>query len=177
MFKCTVCGSIVQNPNRCGVCSGAVLEIHKQPQPDNSPSLPLSMKKSGTFWSKTKIVALTILVVVVVSSAGAGTYLTARPSPSPSCKNAAVNYPTCNNCDSWGNYNSFASACQCNNGFVNPPSCDRACGNGAVNPPGGGGHYGGCDQCPDGRTDITCPPALPVDSPGFGDEIPNGTIS
>lgn len=168
MFKCIVCGSIGQNPGRCGICGREVREIRNE---DTSPSASrlaarLSNTRSRRFWTGTRIIAFIVLVVVAVSSAGAGTYLLARPSASsPSCKNVAVNYPSCDSCGSWGIYNSFTNSCQCSNGFVNPPSCDRSCANGAingaVNSPRG---EEGCDQCPDHRTDIVCPPALPTNS-------------
>lgn len=168
MFKCTVCGSIGQTSSRCGICGRAVLEIHNGPiQGDTSRAVHPSRQQSRRFWTRTRHLAFIALVVVAISSAGTATYLSARPA-SPTCKNIAVNYPSCDSCGSWGTYNSFTNFCQCSNGFINPPSCDRSCGNGAingaVNSPRG---EIGCDECPDGRTTdygVPCAPFLPPDT-------------
>lgn len=167
MFKCAVCGSIGQSSGRCGICGGAVDEIPKEHRVSTAVlTVPRSKRLSRRFWIRTRYMVLIVLVLVAISSAGAATYLSVR-SASPSCKNYAVNYPSCNTCGSWGSYNSIISQCQCNNGFINPPSCDRACGNGAingaVNSPKG---EIGCDRCPDGRTTdygAPCRPYLPID--------------
>ncbi len=178
MFKCTVCGSIGQSSGRCGICGRAVREIQKEPiLADTSHTDHASRQQSRKFWTRTIYVAFIALVVVAVSSAGTATYLSARPA-SPSCKNTAVNYPSCDSCGSWGIYNSFTTSCQCSNGFINPPSCDRACGNGAINGAANSPRGAvGCDECPDGRTTdygVPCAPFMPPNTYGRESKMPSG---
>lgn len=179
MFKCTVCGSIGQNPGRCGICGREVREIRNEHTPPSESPLAANQSKtrSRRFWTGTRIVAFIALVVVAISSAGAATYLSARPA-GPSCKNSAINYPSCDACGSWGIYNSFTNLCQCSNGFINPPSCDRSCGNGAINGPANSpkGEIG-CDECPNGQTTdygVPCRPFMPPDNYGNESKTPSG---
>ena len=159
VFRCAVCGSVGLNSGTCGVCSGVVRDIRE----DTSGSLTTSGsivrrrvagQRVRPFWTATKIVASIIVVVVAVSSVGAGLYISARPS-GPSCRNLALNYPSCNSCYSKETYNLSADTCICTSGAVNPPACNRFCANNAINPPN-------CDRCPDNHTDVVCPPSLPL---------------
>ena len=109
VFRCAVCGSIGLNSGTCGVCGGVVRDIRE----DTSGSLTASGsigrrrvagQRVRPFWTGTKIVASIVVVVVAVSSVGAGLYISARPS-GPSCRNLALNYPSCNSCYSNETYN------------------------------------------------------------------------
>jgi len=160
MFRCRICGSMGLNAGICGVCGGAVREIREDP----SGGLAGCLSRRGLrpFWTVTKIVATMVVVVVAVSSVGVGMYLSVR-SLGPSCSNRAMNYPSCNTCSSLETYTSSTNSCSCANNALNPPSCNRYCANNAVNPPTNGNSRG-CDLCPDGHTDIVCPPGLPPET-------------
>jgi hypothetical protein len=157
MFRCPVCRAISQQAGECGVCGGVVREIQ-----GNSFVEP-ARQKVRQFWSRAKILALTALVLVSISSLGTGLYLMARPGPT--CKNYAVNYPSCNDCGPLAAISPSTDSCSCTNSItsnwgtsqyqaqaLNPPKCNKFCANNAVNPPK-------CDLCYDNQTDITCPPA------------------
>src|SRR5215471_2374524 len=143
-----------QHAGVCGVCGGVVREIQDNPTPE--------LNSQKRFWTRTKIMALTALILISITSIGTGLYLSARPDPS--CKNGAVNYPSCNNCGPLAAYTTATNTCSCTNYVtvnspsrtefyaLNPPACNKFCANNAVNPPA-------CDKCADNQTDITCPPA------------------
>src|SRR6266581_5205133 len=162
MFRCAGCDSIALKVGTCGVCGGVVRELHK------GPSGPLTVpgritgrgqvtgQRFRPFWTGTKIVASVVVVLVAISSVGVGLYLSARPS-GPTCSNLALNYPSCNSCNSKETYNLSRDTCICTSGAVNPPSCNRFYANNAINPPS-------CDLCPDNQTDVVCPPGIPSET-------------
>jgi hypothetical protein len=152
MLQCAACGSVGMNAGACGVCGGVVREIPE----DRSGRAHVSRQGSRPFWTPTKIAASIVIFLVAISTVGAGVYLSARPS-GPSCSNRAVNYPSCNHCDSSETFSSSTNQCFCINGAVNGPKCNRWCANNAINPPA-------CDLCPDNHTDIVCPPGLPMET-------------
>jgi hypothetical protein len=154
MFRCGVCGSIGLNAGTCGVCGGVVREIREDALARSARHV--SRQRLRPFWTGTRFVASLVVVLVAVSSVGAGLYLSARPS-GPSCSNRALNYPSCNSCDSRETYILSTNTCTCTSGAVNPPSCNRFCANNAINPPN-------CDRCPDNHTDIVCPPGMPLET-------------
>lgn len=138
----------------CGVCGGVLREIQGNP---TGPSL-----RVHRFWTRAKILALSALIIISITSVGTDLYLSARQGQS--CKNGAVNYPSCNNCGALAAYSTSTESCSCTNYItvntpsreefyaLNPPACNKFCANNAVNPPA-------CDKCADNQTDITCPPA------------------
>jgi hypothetical protein len=156
MYRCPVCSAMSQRVGECGVCGGVVREIQV-----NSPA-ERANQKFPRFWTRAKILALSALILVSISSVGTGLYLSARPDHS--CKNGAVNYPSCKNCGPLAAYSASTDTCSCTNYIVtnhpgrtesaalNPPACNKFCANNAINPPG-------CDLCAGNRTDVICPPA------------------
>jgi hypothetical protein len=158
MFRCARCGSVNENAGACGVCGGSTSEIQREAFSNQPP------RRVKPFWTATKIIAFTVVVLVAISSVGGGLYLSARPS-GPSCTNDVRNYPSCNTCGSSETYDSSTNVCNCTNGAVNRPSCDRYCANNAINPPA-------CDRCADNQFDTVCAPGVPSEmNNSFGSDI------
>lgn len=140
--------------------------------PQSQKALPYR-QRLRPFWKAPKIVFLIVAVLVTVSAVAAGMYyVPARPS-NLLCRNAAVNYPSCDSCGSLGKFTPATQSCVCTNGAINPPTCSRVCANGAINPPSSGNPRG-CDQCPDGRTvdyGTPCPVFSKIGNIQIGHEV------
>jgi hypothetical protein len=156
MIKCPSCGS-QQSGSICHVCSPNRLDtilgqlfLQCTPSRVIDPKGRLFGRKSNRFWTSKKVAASSAALLIAVFIVVGGVYH-GHSGPSILCTNGAVNYPSCDSCNSPEQYNASTHTCSCTGGYLNPPYCNRYCVNSAVNPPN-------CDICQNEGTDLHCNP-------------------